>query len=81
MLHPQDKMVDAEFNLFPVKNLFSDPYRHLLLTTEEQIIFTAKVLFAENSAFSSLFAICVLSCSEAARNNRVFLIFQGMWTF
>lgn len=44
-------MVDAEFNLFPVKSLFSDPYRHLFLTAEEQIIFTAKVLFAENSVF------------------------------
>lgn len=81
MLHPQDKMVGAEFNLFPVQNLFNDPYRHLLLTAEEQIIFTAKVSFAENSAFCSLFAIYVLSCSEAGHNYRVFLIFQEMQTF
>lgn len=66
MLHPQDKMVDAEFNLFPVKNLFRDPYRHLLLTAEEQIIFTVKVSFGENSAFCSLFAIYVLSCQKQA---------------
>ena len=81
MLHPQDKMVDAEFNLLPVKNLFSDPYRHVLLTAEEQIIFTAKVSFAENSAFCSLFAVYILSCSEAGCNYRVLLIFQGTWTF
>lgn len=68
MLHPQDKMVDAEFNLFPVKNLFGDPYKHLLLTAEEQIIVTDKVSFAENLAFCSLFAIYVLSCSEAGHN-------------
>lgn len=76
MPHPQDKMVDAEFNLFPVKNPFSDPYRHLLLTAEEEIIFTPKVSFAENSAFCCLFAIYVLSCPEADHNYRVFLIFQ-----
>jgi len=57
MLHPQDKMVDAEFNLFPVKNFFSDPYRHLLLTAEEQTIVTDKVPFAESSGFCSFFAI------------------------
>jgi len=50
-------MVDAEFNLFPVKNFFSDPYRHLLLTAEEQTIVTDKVPFAESSGFCSFFAI------------------------
>lgn len=77
MLHPQDKMVVADFNLFLVKNLYSDPYRHLLLTTGKQIVFTAKVSFPENSAFCFLFAIYILCCSEASHNYGMFLIFQG----
>lgn len=44
-------MVDAEFNLFPVKNLFSDPYRHLLLTAEEQIILLSKFYLGKIQLF------------------------------